>query len=418
MQIAGDRRLVDNPLGRASDDWPSWPRVDLTAAMQSFETILRGRVWTVRAPGPQRSRTEVAEEAFAAFAGAPYALLVASGTVAVELAVRAIAPPQGAKVIVPALGWFATAAAVMRAGATPVFADIDPLTSCIDPNAVAALIDPDVIAVVAVHLHCSLADIDALSAICEQHSITLIEDCAQAHGSEYAGRPIGTIGAMGCFSLNQEKMIAVGEGGCIITSDPALQRRIHALRTDGYLRSNETNRVYLPQNEVLGGNACMNEFAAALVEVQLADFAAQDRQRRAVAQRLEAEIMAIDGVMPLASALATTRRSYHEFAFTLDPHVFGDNPVEEHGDTLTLALGFPIHPTDEPTQECPMMALDDEGVPAPQANSLHERLLVFHHRILLDERIVAKLPQALRVLQADQRKQGVSGGSSQITKER
>ncbi|WP_284125087.1 aminotransferase class I/II-fold pyridoxal phosphate-dependent enzyme [Parerythrobacter aestuarii] len=393
--------------------WPVWPRTDINAVLHSFEEILHSTTWTIRSPGADLSRTEIAEKAFASFAGSPYALMVSSGTTAVELAVRALKPPPGAKVIVPALGWFATAAAVKRAGATPVFADVDPLTSCIDPVAVESLIGPDVIAVVAVHLHCALANLSALVPLCERHGLTLIEDCAQAHGAAFDGRPVGTFGAMACFSLNQEKMIAVGEGGCVITADETYYRRLHALRTDGYLREGGTGRSYAPQQDVMGGNACMSEFAAALVPVQLERFEEESRRRRKNALRLSEELSKLDGVDPLQTSEGTTTRAFHEFAFSLSPSVFGPSPAARMGPLLEKILKFPIHETDEPTQDCPMMALSTIERAAPNASKIFDQLLVFHHSILLDDRVVDctlaaldRLPRENRVDSASSAAQG------------
>lgn len=379
-------------------DWPTWPQIDIDAGREGLGEVLRSAVWTVRVPGSQVSQTERAEAAFSAFCGSRYALLVSSGTTAVELAIRALAPSKGAKVIVPALGWFATAAAVTRAGAQPVFADVRPETSCIDPASVEELLDEDVVAVVAVHLHCAVADLHSLLHICESNGLTLIEDCAQAHGATYANRSVGTFGGIGCFSFNQEKLLAIGEGGCVVTSDDSLYQRLHALRTDGYVRRPGTQRAYTPNGQVMGGNGCTTEFAAALLDLQLAAFPRQQAIRNRTGARLINALQAIPGVLPLASERGTTDRSFYEFGFILDLNEFGGIPLDRCALLLSDALGFPIHRTDEPTETCPLLGPFRRRQAPRGASELYDSMLIFHHRILLDDRICTLLPDALERL--------------------
>ncbi len=391
--------------------WPKWPQVhDVESVTSGMREVMSGRVWTVRAPGDAPSVTETVETGIAGLFGARHALLVASGTVAVELGVRSLKLPAGAKVVVPALGWFATAAAVRRAGATPVFADVVRSTSCIDPGCVEDLIDDGVGAIVAVHLHCALADLKQLKEIADRRGIALVEDCAQAHGSMFAGKGVGTIGAVGCFSFNQEKLIAVGEGGCVITDDDEIYNRLYALRTDGYLKAAGGGRSFAPAGNILGGNACASEFAAVICADQIAQFAALNEIRRKNAVALAQALALLEGVTPLTTAPGTTARSWHEFAFRIDRSAFGGWPIEDCGRYLAMRLGFPIHQTDEPTQDSPLLDLHAPTVPAPASREIFESLLVFHHRILLDSFIVEALPAALLNLQEQARREPLSGG--------
>lgn len=378
----------------APEDWPHWPRVDRNRALAAIGQVLDSRIWTVRAPGGRPCLTELAEQELARRFGARYAFLVSSGTVAVELAVRALRLPADAEVIVPGFGWFATAAAVRRAGARPVFADVDPETSCLDPAAVSAALSPRTAAIVAVHLHCALAELDRLEEIADRHRLSLIEDCAQAHGASYADRPIGTLGRIGCFSFNQEKLIAVGEGGCVITEDAELAGCLHALRTDGYVSPPGPVREYIPHGGVMGGNGCCSEFTAALLLSQLEDFDRLDELRRDHGAALVQSLGAVSSVAPLATAPNTTRRAWHEFAMLVDPAEFGEADIDSVGGRLTDILGFPVHRSDEPTNVSPLLALSEAVAPCPNAHRLYNRLLVFHHRMLLDPRIVDSVPNA------------------------
>lgn len=376
--------------------WPKWPQIpNVDRLLESFRHILEGRVWTVRAPGSALCATEQAERAFAKLTGSKHALLVASGTQAVEVAIRALQLPPHAEVIVPSLGWFATAAAVRRAGAVPVFADVDPRTSCISPEAVSRSVSDQTGAIVAVHLHCAVCDMHALKEISDSAGVPLIEDCAQAHGARYDGVHVGNLGAIGCFSFNQEKLIPVGEGGAVITNDRTLFERLYACRTDGYLNVRHSGREFAPHGSIMGGNACMSELEAAILIEQLNEFRILQTTRLQIARELQNALAPLKFVTVLDTAKATTERSWHEFAFKLSDSAIGGRTLEEIGDKLQQAVGFPIHATDEPTQTCPMLHHLTPYTPAPNAQAVHRSLLVFHHSVLLDSRVIQILPRAI-----------------------
>ncbi|HWT29794.1 MAG TPA: aminotransferase class I/II-fold pyridoxal phosphate-dependent enzyme [Propylenella sp.] len=407
MSLIVEDGLAAFQSAAAPGDWPHWPRVDRDRALATIGQVLDGRIWTIRAPGDRPCLTERAEQQLARLFGAKYAFLVSSGTVAVELAVRALRLPPDAEVVVPGFGWFATAAAVRRAGARPVFADVDPETSCLDPAAVSSALSPRTAAIVAVHLHCALAEMDRLMEIADRHDLPLIEDCAQAHGAMYAHRPIGTFGRIGCFSFNQEKLIAVGEGGCVITDDAELAGYLHALRTDGYLSPPGPVREFVSHGGIMGGNGCCSEFTAALLLSQLEDFSRLDGLRRAHGAALVQHLGDVEGVVPLATAPNTTRRVWHEFAMLVDPAAFGEADIDAIGDWLTDVLGFPVHRSDEPTNVSPLLAFSEAVAPCPNAHLLYDRLLVFHHRMLLDPRIVDAVPDGFERLR---RRAGAGAG--------
>lgn len=382
-------------------NWPKWPQVDgVEDVLDGMRAILNSRVWTSRAPNDEDSVLQCAEAEIARMFGVRHALMVTSGTVAVELAVRALQLPPGSKVIVPALGWFATAAAVIRAGAIPVFADICPETSCLDLDAVRRCVDADVRAIVVVHLHCAIADLHGLLALAHEHMLDLIEDCAQTPGARYHDRYVGGFGRIGCFSFNQEKLIAVGEGGCVITNEEELYLRLYAMRTDGYVNRRVRGRSFAPHGSIRGGNACPSEFVGLLTLTQLQQFHRLNAIRLRNAQRLDEELALIPGVYPLRSSTGTTFRVWYEYAFRLDLGRFGGRTIQQCGEHLSRVLDLPIHATDEPTQDCPMLLVERGARATPAAVSLHQTLLVFHHRALLDDRIVDELTEAVWSLQS------------------
>lgn len=178
------------------------------------------------------------ERAFAEFQHAKHCVAMANGTVTLEAGLEASGIGPGDEVIVPAISFVSTATSVNRVGATPVFVDIEPYTFNMDPARAAEAITPRTKAVIAVHFGGPLADMDRLSALCDQHNLMLIEDAAHAHGSEWRGRRAGSIGRWASFSFQNGKVLTAGEGGALTTNDDALAAEFRSLanqgrRTDG-----------------------------------------------------------------------------------------------------------------------------------------------------------------------------------------
>lgn len=170
------------------------------------------------------------EAGFARYCGTEYALAVSNGTTGLHLALAALGLKAGDEVIVPDLTFVATANAVAYTGATPILADIDPDTLCIDPASVKSLISARTKAIIPVHLYGHPADMDALNEIADAHGIDIVEDAAEAHGAEYKGRRVGGIGRCGVFSFYGNKVITTGEGGMLTTNDRQLYARAKRLR--------------------------------------------------------------------------------------------------------------------------------------------------------------------------------------------
>ena len=173
------------------------------------------------------------EDAFRTLTGSAEAVAVANGTVAIELALRALGVGPGDEVIVPAFSFIATANAVENRGATPVFVDIKPDTFNIDPALAAAAVTPRTRVLLPVHEFGLCCDVDALTAIGARHNLVLVEDAACAIGSLVKGRHAGSFGLMGTFSLHPRKIVTCGEGGVVITQDLALAEKLRCLRNHG-----------------------------------------------------------------------------------------------------------------------------------------------------------------------------------------
>jgi dTDP-4-amino-4,6-dideoxygalactose transaminase len=380
--------------------WPPWPQyADLDAAVKAVRRVLESRCWTPRASVSEERASRRLERLWADWIGTRHALSVSSGSTAVEVALRALGIGPGQEVVVPALGWYATAAAVSRVGATPVFADVDERTSCLDPASAEAAIGERTTAVIAVHLHSAVADLRALRDLADRAGVALVEDAAQAPGAAYAGRPVGSHGDLGCFSFNQEKTIGIGEGGMVTTDSENLYRRLHSLRTDGYSPAlpADRGRFHRTEEKVQGGNFCMSEIQAALLPPQIAAFESQNARRIEHAERLEEALTGMPWVRPLESSPGTTSRPYYEFGVVLEEGAFGDWPLETFGRAVAKEIGAEVHPTDLPAPACPQFDphLLGAGSTPERAAGLYSRLLVFPHRLLLSSEIVRVYPAAL-----------------------
>jgi perosamine synthetase len=170
------------------------------------------------------------EAKFARYCGTEYALAVSNGTTGLHLALATLGLQPGDEVIVPDLTFVATANAVAYTGATPVLADVDADTLCLDVASVKSLITPRTKAVIPVHLYGHPADMDALSELSDAHGLAIIEDAAEAHGAEYKGRRVGSFGKCAVFSFYGNKVITTGEGGMLTTNDRAFHQRAKRLR--------------------------------------------------------------------------------------------------------------------------------------------------------------------------------------------
>lgn len=202
---------------------PSFDEAEIEALRQCLDSK-----WVTQGPLTERFETLVA-----ARHQARHGVATTSCTTALHIAMAALGIGAGDEVVVPAFTWTTTAHAAEYVGARAVFADIRPDTYNIDPEALAAAITPRTRAVIAVHLFGLAADMDAIGAVAQRHGLAVVEDAACAIGSTWRGRPVGTLGAMGCFSFHPRKVITTGEGGMVVTNDDALAASLRILRNHG-----------------------------------------------------------------------------------------------------------------------------------------------------------------------------------------
>lgn len=209
------------------------------------------------------------EKEFAQRMNAKYALAVTSGTAALEVAFNALGIGPGDEVILPAWTWHSDATAVVRAGALPVFAEIDESFN-IDPNDIEHRITPNTKVLVAVHLQGAPADLEKILAIARKHNLKVLEDSSQAVGASYKGKPTGSIGDIGTFSHQASKTITSGEGGSVITNDPVLFERASRFHDVGGFRGPHAAIVGTPRlSPFVGTNFRMSEFTGGVMLAQV-----------------------------------------------------------------------------------------------------------------------------------------------------
>ena len=218
------------------------------------------------------------EKEFARYVGAKHAVAVNSGTAALHVALLVAGVKQGDEVVLPSFTFHSTAEVVLLCGAQPVFADIDPDTFTVTADTVESALTRSTKVIMPVHLYGLPADLDPLRKLARERGLTLIEDAAQAHGAEYNGSKIGSIGDMTCFSFYAGKNMTTGEGGMVTTNDDDYSEKLRMLRSHG------EQRPYWPVS--VGNNYRMNELLAAIGLVQLKKLPSFLEKRRKNAQFL------------------------------------------------------------------------------------------------------------------------------------
>jgi dTDP-4-amino-4,6-dideoxygalactose transaminase len=274
------------------------------------------------------------EAEFAAYCGTADAAGVNSGTSALHLALLAAGIKPGDEVITVTATFVATTAAILYANAVPVFVDADPVTWTMDPARIEAAITPKTKAILPVHLHGLMADMDPIMAIAEKHGLTVIEDAAQAHGAEYKGRRAGSIGHVGCFSFYPGKNLgAYGEGGAIVSSDPEIMKTVRMLRDWGQAKKYE--------HVLKGFNARLDEIQAAVLRVKLKYIEGWTEGRRAVAAAYDA---GLKGAVPgLPQPPAHSRHVYHVYAMRCADRDALQAALQAAGVSSGIHYPVPVH---------------------------------------------------------------------------
>jgi perosamine synthetase len=281
----------------------------------------------------QGKKVKLFEEKFAEYIGVEHAIAVTNGTVALDVALKALNLGPGDEVITSAFSFIASGNCILFQNAKPVFADINPRTFNIDPSDAAEKITAKTKAIIPVHLYGQPAKMDALKEIAEDKGIFLVEDAAQAHGAEYKGQKAGSIGDMGCFSFYATKNMTVGEGGMITTNNQKLARNVRLLRNHG-----QSQKYH---HDTLGYNYRMTELCAAIGSVQLKKLNEFNEKRRENAKLLTQGIRRFHG-LTVPYVKKDVKHIFHQYVVRVEE----DYPRErdELADYLTeKGVGVAIH---------------------------------------------------------------------------
>jgi dTDP-4-amino-4,6-dideoxygalactose transaminase len=298
-------------LTRQPPEWPTFDESDRKA----LSDVMQSRIW-----GGYHESVRELEQKFAAYHGVEHGIALANGTVSLEIALSAAGIKPGDEVIVPPITFVASATAVLRIGAVPVFVDIDPQTINLNPNEVAKHIGDRTRALVVVHFAGHPVDLDQLTELCEQHGLIMIEDCAHAHGAEWHERRVGSFGSFGSFSFQGSKNMTAGEGGMLITNDSSLAELARSISNQGRRTGGEWY-----EHARLGTNARLTGFQATLLLNQLQRLPQQTMIRMDRAQRLREGLRKIQGLTPTPEILdeRVTIHGLHLFSMRFNQKAFG-----------------------------------------------------------------------------------------------
>jgi len=334
------------------NDFRAEPEALVQAQVAACERVIRSGWWVLG--------TEVSafEKEWAARLAVPHVLGCGNGMDAIELGLRALGIGVGDEVITTPMTAFATVLAVLRAGAVPVLADIDPDTAMLDPASVRRCIGPRTRAIVLVHLYGQIGEVEELSRLAGEHGIHLVEDCAQAHGASASGQPAGSFGAFGAWSFYPTKNLgAVGDGGAFSTASDVLAEKVRALRNYG-----QSVRYHHPH---LGMNSRLDEIQAAILRARLPWLDGWTARRRQIAN---AYALGIDNpalrVLPLPGDVA--RHVHHLFVLTCSHRDALQKHLNAAGIDALIHYPVPIH-HQEP---CRDMLRDPLGLPVAESHAL------------------------------------------------
>ena len=338
----------------------------------------------------QGSRTEEFERRFAEYIGTKHAIAVNSGTAALIVALQAVGVGPGDEVITSPFSFIATATSIIACGATPVFVDITPGDFNIDPAKIEAAITSRTKAVMPVHLYGQAADMAPIMEMCERRGLAMVEDAAQAHGTEYQGRRAGSFGA-GCFSFYPTKNMTTGEGGIITTNDDGVASRSRIIRNHGQER-----RYY---HEHFGLNWRMTDLAAAIGIVQLGHLEEWNEARIRNAHALNDRIAQLElpvGAVSTPSTRPGDRHVFHQYTLRIARDRDGvQQRLQEAGVGSSVHYPIPIH------QQPIMKQLGHGDVSLPIAEQAAREVLCLpvHPSVTSEEigRIALALERAIKL---------------------
>lgn len=397
-QAAIELRL--SPLDHPQLRWPQHEPDEVAAVTRILES---GRVNSM----VHGEQTRAFETEFAAFCGVPHAIAVSNGTVALELALRALGVGPGDEVILPSRSFFASAACIVAVGATPVFADIDAISNAIDPASVRRMLSPRSRAILCVHLAGWPCDMAALRALADEKGLWLVEDCAQAHGATLHDRPAGSFGDAAAFSFCTDKIMSTGgEGGMVLLRDDAHWKRAWAYKDHGknpdkfFAAATGSGFRYL--HDSFGSNGRMTEMQAAIGRLQLAKLPGWLDRRRRNAQVLM-RLLGDDPAVEVPPIPAHVGHAFYRLYVTIAADRLGETGTAPIIDRMAR-MGMPVGSGScaDMTREAAFAGMDarrDGGLPVAQ--DLGRRSIAFPVDHLLDENDMHRLANCLEIAMAE-----------------
>lgn len=323
LAINGGKRTVSKNFA-----WPIFDERDVRAVSEVAQS---GRWGNPDCSG----LVEKFENEFAAFCGSRYAIACVNGSVSLRLALIASGVRPGDEVIVPPYTFIATASIVIEANCVPVFVDIEEETYNLDPSKIEAAITPRTKAIIPVHFAGQACNMDRIMQIAAKYNLRVIEDAAHAHGGEYKGRKLGSIGHAGSFSFQSSKNLNAGEGGMIVTDDEVLYDKMNSLRNVGRVKDGQWY-----EHHYAGCNYRITQFQAALLSTQLTRLAEQTKVRDENGRYLNELLKSINGITPLTRGHGETLHTYHLFIFRYNKNAFNGLPKNEFS-AMLAAEGVP-----------------------------------------------------------------------------
>ncbi|MFI3246988.1 MAG: DegT/DnrJ/EryC1/StrS aminotransferase family protein [Ferrimonas sp.] len=323
--------------------WPSFTQEEADAVSR---VLLSNKVnyWT-------GTECREFEKEFAAWAGCEYAIALANGTLALDVALKAlgvgVGVGDGDEVITTPRTFLASASSIVTAGATPVFADVDLNSQAITAESIQAVLTPKTKAVIVVHLAGMPAEMDAIMALSQQHGFYVIEDCAQAHGAKYKGRSVGTIGHIGAWSFCQDKIMTTGgEGGMVTTNNHPLWSAMWSYKDHGksfeavYQREHPAGFRWL--HESFGTNWRMTELQAVIGRIQLTRMPVWTAQRQAYAAQIDAAVADLPVVRRVSVPEYSEHAQYKHYLF-IQPQFLADGWTRDRIVDAMVAQGVPAY---------------------------------------------------------------------------
>ncbi len=298
--------------------WPSFTQEEADAVSR---VLLSNKVnyWT-------GSECREFEKEFAAWVGCDHAVALSNGTLALDVALKALAIGEGDEVITTPRTFLASASSIVTAGANPVFADVDLNSQAITAESIEAVLTPKTKAVIVVHLAGMPAEMDAIMALAERHGFYVIEDCAQAHGAKYKGRSVGTIGHIGAWSFCQDKIMTTGgEGGMVTTNDKDLWSKMWSYKDHGKNYDAIYNRQHPPGfrwlHDSFGTNWRMTELQAVVGRIQLTRMSEWTAKRQANAAQIDEAVADLNIVRRVQVPEHSQHAEYKHYLFVEPKHL-------------------------------------------------------------------------------------------------